>query len=60
MKMIEQHYSFAEAAETLSVSTDTIRRLVHRGAIAPVRVISPQVKRIPASALDRFLRARTV
>jgi len=65
---VEEHLTYAEAAARLSVSPDTIRRLVRRGprdrhgrpGIWPARRVSRQVVLIPASAINRYLEAITI
>jgi excisionase family DNA binding protein len=45
----------AEVAKELSVSVDTIRRMIRRGEIGFVEV-SPRKRRIPREALDILAR----
>jgi len=59
-RRVEEHYDFKRVGELLSVSVSTVRRLVRTGRISPVRVISRQVVRVPESAVNRFMEARTV
>lgn len=63
----EQLYTYREAARLLGVSVRTIRNMIQAGyrssgrdGIYPVAVLSPQIKRIPARALARFVSAKTV
>ena len=67
MSAIEQHYSAPEVAQLLGVSERTIKRYVDLGTrsggkegIFPVVKLSHKAVRIPARAVNRFLRARTI
>jgi hypothetical protein len=67
MNEVEKHYSAAELAEVLGVTVRTVWSYVDLGArssgkdgIFPVVKLSHKVTRIPASAVQRFLKARTV
>ena len=64
---VEPHYSAEKTAELLEVTVRTVWNYVElyetsggRDGIGPVVKISHKVVRIPASALNRFLQARTV
>lgn len=66
-RTVEAHYSAEAAAEVLHVSVRTIWNYVNLGertggreGIHPVAKLSHKVVRIPASAINRFLKARTV
>jgi excisionase family DNA binding protein len=54
--------STTQAAERLSVSTETIRRLISAGRLPAIRIGSDSRShfRIPASGLARLLRSRKV
>ena len=63
----EDQYSYADAAELLGVSPDTVRRLVKRGeetegqdGLYPVTWISPKHPRIARSVLVAYLERATV
>jgi excisionase family DNA binding protein len=56
---VEEQYSFTQAAQRLGVSRQTIWLLVKRGEIYPVRRWGHRTVRIPASAINRFLEAKT-
>lgn len=64
---VEPHYSAERAAELLEVTERTIWNYVDlydrtggRDGIGPYVKISHKVVRIPASAVNRFLRSRTI
>jgi hypothetical protein len=66
-RTVEVHYSAEAAAEILHVSVRTIWNYVKLGertrgreGIHPVAKLSHKVVRIPASAINRFLKARMV
>lgn len=65
--IVEQHYSAATLAERLEVTERTIWNYVEqyetsggREGLGPVVKLSHKVVRIPASAVNRFLRARRI
>lgn len=51
--MNERYYTVAEAAEHLSVSHDTILRLIHAGTLPAIKV-SERIYRIPRPAMARY------
>jgi excisionase family DNA binding protein len=51
--MTGRYFTIKEAAERLSVSHDTVSRLIERGALPALRV-SERLYRIPAPALERY------
>ena len=55
---LEQHYSPSQLAEILNVSLCTIHRLIARGRIPRVRRISRRMVRVPASAVEAFLKSK--
>ena len=57
--MTRRYYTISEAADRLSVSHDTISRLIARGVLPAIRV-SERLYRIPVPALDRYERGSTV
>jgi excisionase family DNA binding protein len=57
--MSRRYYTIAEAAERLSVSHDTISRLIARRALPAIRV-SERLYRIPVTALERYERGSAV
>lgn len=64
---VEQHYSAATVAERLDVTERTVWNYVElyetsggKEGIGPVVKVSHKVVRIPASAVNRFLRGRTI
>lgn len=66
-RTVEPHYSAERAAELLEVSQRTIWNYVYqydttggREGLGPVVKLSHKAVRIPASALNRFLRSRTI
>jgi hypothetical protein len=65
--VLEQHYSAASVAERLEVSERTVwnyvddyARTAGQEGIGPVVKLSHKVVRIPASAVNRFLKARRI
>jgi excisionase family DNA binding protein len=58
----KNYVSTTTAAEHLSVSTETIRRLIAAGRLPAVRIGTDTRShfRIPGSGLDRLLRSRKV
>jgi DNA-binding XRE family transcriptional regulator len=67
MSEVEKHYTAAELADLLGVSERTIWIYVEKGettkgkdGIYPVVKLSHKVVRIPARAVNKFLKARTV
>lgn len=67
MSEVEKHYSAAEVAGLLGVTVRTVRNYIDAGTrtkgkdgIFPVVHLSFKVVRIPARAVNRFLKARTV
>jgi len=67
MQEIEKHYSAEELAEVLGLTKRTVWSYVQLGqrsqgkeGIYPIVKLSHKVVRIPASAVQRFLKARTV
>lgn len=66
-RSVEQHYSVEALAEILGVAARTVWNYVEtyeqtagREGIGPVVKISHKVVRIPASAVNRFLKAKTI
>lgn len=66
-RTVEPHYSAEGAAELLQVTKRTIWSYVDAGerssgrdGIYPVVKLSHKVIRIPASSINRFLKARTI
>lgn len=66
-RTVEPHYSAEQTAELLSVTVRTIWNYVDAGertagqdGIFPVVKLSHKVVRIPASSINRFLKARTI
>lgn len=57
--MTRRYYTIAEAADRLSVSHDTISRLIARGALPAIRV-SERLYRIPVTTLERYERGAGV
>jgi excisionase family DNA binding protein len=49
----DRYYTVAEAAEHLSVSHDTILRLIHAGTLPAIKV-SERIYRIPRPAMARY------
>lgn len=67
MTEVEKHYSAAEVADLLGISERTVWNYVDRGeqtrgkdGIYPVVKLSHKVVRIPARAVNKLLKARTV
>lgn len=67
MNEIEKQYTAAEVADLLGVTERTVWNYVERGetsrgkdGIYPVVKLSHKVVRLPASSVNRFLKARTV
>jgi predicted transcriptional regulator len=67
MNEVEKHYTAAEVAELLGVTQRTVWNYVDKGersqgkdGIYPVVKLSHKVVRIPARAINRFLKVRTV
>lgn len=56
MQVVAEAYTIQEVAQILSVSVDTVRRLVKAGDINAARV--GRVYRITRRDLNQFLRAR--
>lgn len=66
-RSVEQHYSVEALAEILEVAPRSVANYIElyeisggREGIGPVVKISHKVMRIPASAVNRFLRAKTI
>lgn len=66
-RTVEQHYSAEALAEILEVAERTVWNYIElyetsagREGIGPVVKISHKVVRVPASAVNRFLRAKTI
>ena len=57
---VEEHLTLEQVAERLNVDKSTVRRWLSRGLIKNVRIFGHRTKRIPASAVNAFLEARTV
>lgn len=64
---VEKHYTAAEVAQLLGVTERTVWNYVERGerttgkdGIFPVVKLSHKVVRIPARAVNRFLKVHTV
>lgn len=64
---VEPHYSVERLADLLEVSERTIENYIDQGAntggregIFPVRRLSFKTMRIPASSVNRFLKACTI
>ena len=57
---VEEHYTYKQVASLLNLHPDSVRRLVHTGRLVPVRVLSRQIVRIPASTVNRFLERRSI
>jgi len=53
---VEQHYDAAEAASLLNVSEATVWAWIRAGRLSPVVRLSARCTRIPASAINNFLR----
>jgi excisionase family DNA binding protein len=49
----KRYYTVAEAAQHLSVSHDTILRLIHAGTLPAIKV-SERIYRIPRPAMTRY------
>ena len=67
MSEIEKHYTAADVAQLLGVTTRTVWNYIDRGersqgrdGIYPVVKLSHKVVRIPARAVNRFLKTRTI
>lgn len=67
MTEVEKHYTAADVAELLGVTQRTVWNYVELGettqgkdGIYPVVKLSHKVVRIPARAVNKFLKARTV
>jgi predicted transcriptional regulator len=67
MSEVEKHYTASEVAELLGVSERSVWNYVDKGettkgkdGIFPVVKLSHKVVRIPARAVNKFLKARTV
>lgn len=56
---IEKHYTIKKAAELLGIHPDTIRCRIEDGSL-PVVMIAANCMRISESALEQFLKERTV
>lgn len=66
-RSVEKHYSVESLAELLEVAERSVENYIEayetsggREGIGPVVKISHKVKRIPASAVNRFLRSKTI
>jgi hypothetical protein len=66
-KTVEQHYTLKEVSALLGVDVSTVRRQIDRyraldGAdgIGPIVKLGRRTVRVPASAVARFLKGRTV
>jgi hypothetical protein len=66
-RSVEKHYSAEALAEILEVAVRSVWNYIElyestagREGIGPVVKISHKVVRIPASAVNRFLRAKTI
>lgn len=66
-RTVEPHYSAERCAELLEVSVRTVWNYIDAGertqgreGIYPVVKLSHKVVRIPASAVNRYLRSRTI
>ena len=61
VQVVERHYSVREVADLLKVGLDFVYDRLKSGELAPVVELgdSRAKQRIPASALQRFLDART-
>lgn len=59
-RAVEEQLSVPQVAERLGVSAWTVWRWISQGKIAPVRKLGRRITRVPASAVNRFLEARTV
>jgi excisionase family DNA binding protein len=53
---VEQFYSITEAASLVSVTRQTMSEWVNRGRVRPVYRVNHKVVRVPASAINRFLK----
>lgn len=67
MNEVEKHYTAAEVADLLKVTERTVWNYVAQGesskgktGIYPIVKLSHKVVRIPARALQKFLKAHTV
>lgn len=67
MTEVEKHYTAAEVAQLLGVSERSVWNYVEKGertkgkdGIFPTIKLSHKVVRIPARAVNKFLKARTV
>lgn len=60
MTTVEQQLSIDEIAELLGVDYSTVWRWIKQQKLTPVRKLGAGTVRIPASAVNRFLEARTV
>jgi excisionase family DNA binding protein len=59
-RTVEEQLSVDEVADRLGVDPSTVWRWISDGKIAPVRKLGRRITRVPASAVNRFLEARTV
>ena len=64
---VEKHYSAASLADLLEVAERSVENYLElyetsggREGIGPYVKISHKVKRVPASSVNRFLRAKTI
>lgn len=57
---LEEQLSVPQVAERLGVDPATVWRWIKRGQIKPVRKLGHKITRVPASAVNAFLEARTV
>ncbi len=53
---VEQHYSITEAAGLVGVARQTMSEYVRIGRVRPVFRKNHKVVRVPASAVNRFLK----
>ena len=57
--LIEQHLSPAQVGERLGLERHAVARLLRPGAIWPVARLNRKTIRIPASAVQRYLKSCT-
>jgi len=57
---VEEQLSMTQIAEKLGVNATTVWRWIQRGELKPVRKLGHRIVRVPASAVRRFLEARTI
>ena len=53
MQLTKRYLTPSEVADELSISTSTVRRLIHEGRLPAVRV-SERIYRVPVPAFERF------